>query len=68
MSGIEPKPGFDWSKVKWGAPTDRTTEHCSYCGAAMDEDDVPLIMWSELTGDTCQFCIDCQSKWWGFER
>jgi len=62
---IEPLPGFDWSKVKWGGPNERISEHCSYCGEQLGLDDVPLMMWSEA-GACAQFCDACMVRYWGF--
>jgi hypothetical protein len=62
---LEPLPGFDWARVKWGAPDARRTEHCSYCGAALDDDSVPLILWS-ATGWCAEFCDGCKETHWGF--
>jgi hypothetical protein len=68
---IKPKSGFDWSRVKWGAPNERRTTKCSYCGAKFPDDDdsdfVSLIMWSER-GWCVEFCDDCQATWWGVSK
>lgn len=59
---IEPKPGFDWTRVNWGAPNQVRTDKCSYCDAALD--DVPLILWN-TRGWAAEFCRACQRDWWG---
>lgn len=69
---LRAKPGFDWSRVIWGGPQDRRTEHCSYCGArlspAPDEDDsIPLMLWKQ-DGSCAEFCEDCQRNWFGMQR
>ena len=63
---LTPLPGFDWGKVEWGGPKEPATETCSYCGAPLDEESVPLILWMD-DGSSARFCDDCQRKWWGFE-
>jgi hypothetical protein len=70
MSTLQPKPGFDWMLVQWGGPDEPRTEHCSYCGAELpDEDDgfIPLILSNEA-GWVAEFCDKCQWQWWGIER
>lgn len=62
---LQPLPGFDWSKVKWGGPDEPLRETCSYCEAPIDEEAVPLILWKE-DGSGAVFCDDCGQKWWGF--
>ena len=49
---------FDWSRVRWDAPKARQRDDCSYCGAAIDDDAVPLRMWSQQ-GASCVFCDRC---------
>ena len=66
MSALQPLPGFDWSRVKWGGPRDPVTEECSYCGAPLGEDSVPLRLFSSR-GAACAFCEACMEKWWGIE-
>lgn len=66
MNGIEPKPGFDWSRVRWDAPNDRQSDNCSYCDVAIPESDVPLRLWTE-DGHACVFCRACSRTWWGME-
>lgn len=62
---INPAAGFDWARVAWGKPDEPRAENCSYCGAAIGEDVVPLMMWSE-DGYAAQFCDGCMREWWGF--
>lgn len=62
---LEPKPGFDWSKLTWGRPDSVPSVLCSYCSASIGEDTVPLIM-SSPQGWTVRFCDRCVEKWWGF--
>jgi hypothetical protein len=59
-----PLPGFDWTRVQWGAPDARRTEICSYCGDELAEDSVPLIIWNK-DGWCAEFCDHCQATWWG---
>jgi hypothetical protein len=62
-----PRPGFEWSAVNWGGPDELRTEHCSYCGDALDrEHSVPLILWRR-DGWVAEFCDHCQATWWGMQ-
>lgn len=63
---LSPKRGFDWSKVTWGRPDSPRSVLCSYCSAAIAEDDVPLIMWTS-EGYAAQFCDACQATWFGMQ-
>ncbi len=63
-NAIEPKPGFDWSKVQWGAPDDVVSDDCSYCGAAIPDEAVPLRLWNQ-DGWAAVFCDGCMATWWG---
>lgn len=65
MTSFQPRAGFDWSRVTWGAPDAPQSDDCSYCGAVIPEDDVPLRLWSE-SGWAAQFCDACMVVWWGF--
>lgn len=58
---LAPKPGFDWRRVYWGKPNE-THEFCSCCKKPIDEDEIPLQLWSP-NGDMAQFCDDCVAKW-----
>jgi hypothetical protein len=51
-------PPFDWSRVRWDGAHERVRDDCSYCGAAIGPDEVPLRMWNER-GDSCVFCDRC---------
>ena len=62
----EPKDGFEWRRVTWGRPDSPRSVLCSYCSAAIGEDDVPLIMWKG-DGHAAQFCDACQARWFGLE-
>ncbi|HEY7302167.1 MAG TPA: hypothetical protein VH684_30100 [Xanthobacteraceae bacterium] len=64
---LEPLPGFDWSRVTWGAADAPEGAHCSYldCLAPIGEDDVPLMLW-DSEGRGARFCETCMRKWWGF--
>lgn len=62
---LQPKSGFDWSKVRWGGPRQRRTTRCSYCSNPLDEETVPLILWKS-DGSAAEFCDACQETWWGF--
>ena len=61
---LQPKPGFDWGRIAWGRPDSRRSAVFSYCFAAIGEDDVPLILWTD-DGHASQFCDACMEKWWG---
>jgi hypothetical protein len=61
---LQPRKGFDWNHVSWGRPDSPRSALCSYCSAAIGEDDVPLIL-SSANGFVAQFCDDCMRKWWG---
>jgi hypothetical protein len=53
-----PADPFDWSRVRWDGPYQRQRDDCSYCGAAIDDDAVPLRMWNQQ-GASCVFCDRC---------
>ena len=63
---LGPKPGFDWNRLAWGRPDSPRSAVCSYCFAAIGDEEVPLIMWSK-DGHAAQFCRSCQRTWWGLE-
>lgn len=58
---IKPTSGFDWAKVTWGRPDSVVSALCSYCSAAIAEDDVPLRVWTPK-GFAAQFCTACLEK------
>lgn len=62
---LTPKPGFDPLLIRWGAPDEVVDDKCSYCDAAIDDDDVPLRIWNDA-GWGAVFCDHCMVKWWGF--
>lgn len=62
---IQTKAGFDWGKVTWGRPDSPPSVLCSYCSAAIGEDDVPLMTWT-AEGFAAQFCEACMVTWFGF--
>ena len=62
---LQPRPGFLWCNVRWGAPDDLVSDKCSYCGAPLDEDGVPFRCWDD-EGWACVFCETCMQEWWGF--
>jgi ribosomal protein L24E len=65
---LEPRTGFKWSAVNWGGPDELRTEHCSYCGDALDrEHSVPLIL-SRRDGSVAEFCDHCQSDMVGRDK
>jgi hypothetical protein len=66
MTPIAPKPGFDWTTVRWSGPFAPVDETCSYCGATIPEEDVPLRLWNNK-GWAAVFCVTCMKRWWGFE-
>lgn len=61
---IKPREGFDWDRVTWGKPDDLVSDACSYCGADIPEEAVPLIL-STDDGHAARFCEGCMRKWWG---
>jgi hypothetical protein len=68
MATIAPKPGFDWSRVRWDAAHDFVRMDCSYCGYVIDEevDPAPLRMWNHRC-DSAVFCDACAERWWGLQ-
>jgi hypothetical protein len=66
MTTVAPKPGFDWSRVRWDDAEAPQRDDCSYCGALIADDAVPLRMWSKRS-DGCVFCDVCAEKWFGLE-
>lgn len=67
MTPIAPKPGFDWTKVRWSGPLAPVDDTCSYCGAAIPEHHVPLRLWSKESHLAAVFCHACMAAWWGIE-
>jgi hypothetical protein len=63
---LEPKPGFDWKRVRWDDANAPQRDDCSYCGVFIDEDAVPLRMWRPR-GDGCVFCDPCAARWFGLQ-
>ena len=63
---LEPKAGFDWARVRWTGPYAPVDDTCSYCGANIPDDDVPLRLWSEQSW-AAVFCDACMRTWWGLE-
>jgi hypothetical protein len=63
---LQPKPGFEWSRVNWGGPKERVVDCCSYCGRTIPESSVPLMLFSKQ-GHCAKFCAACQREWWGME-
>jgi hypothetical protein len=72
MARLEPRPGFDWSRVNWLGPDQpmiadgEDCEGCSYCGDAIAEDRVPLRLFNEL-GWGAEFCAHSEATWWGIQ-
>ena len=66
MESLAPRAGFRWTQVNWGGPDEPRTEYCSYCGDAIPEGSVPLILWN-AEGWCAEFCDHCQAAWWGVE-
>lgn len=60
MDMLEPRPGFDWRRVKWSR---RASQQCSYCGDAVAE--VPLRLYDEDRDLGAVFCDHCMIAWWG---
>ncbi len=63
---LGPKPGFDPSRVRWDDAEAPVRDDCSYCGALIPDDTVPLRMWNDR-GDGCVFCDACAAQWFGLE-
>jgi hypothetical protein len=63
---LVPAPGFNWQLVRWDAWNAPQRDDCSYCGAEIPEDAVPLRMWDE-PGNSCVFCDACAVRWWGLQ-
>lgn len=61
-----PKPGFDWTRVRWTGPLAPVDETCSYCGSAIPEESVPLRLWND-DHFAAVFCDACMATWWGME-
>lgn len=64
MTGLTPTGDFNWMAVSWGGPDEVPAETCSYCDAAMGEEEVPLILWNR-EGWAARFCTACQGRYWG---
>lgn len=64
---LQPKPGFDWSRVRWDDADAPALDDCSYCGAAIPEEAVPLRMWDEQSNGAV-FCDPCAERWFGLMR
>lgn len=64
---LQPRPGFDWTRVRWTGPTALVDEICSYCGGDIDDDEIPLRLWNNQSW-AAVFCEACMETWWGFER
>jgi hypothetical protein len=63
---VQPRPGFDWSRVTWGRPDSVVSAVCSYCSASISEGDMPLRLW-QADGHAAQFCDRCQRRWFGLQ-
>jgi hypothetical protein len=63
---LEPKPGFDWTKVRWTGPFAPVDETCSYCGSAIPDECVPLRLWNDASW-AAVFCEACMATWWGMQ-
>ncbi len=63
---IQPLPGFDPTKIRWGGPDEPVSDTCSYCPNEIPENSVPLVMWTER-GDCARFCPACMVRWFGFK-
>ena len=66
MTTIKPLAEFNWLMVQWRGPKQTPGDRCSYCGAVIPDDDVPLMMWNK-EGWCAQFCEACRLKCWGME-
>jgi len=65
--GLEPREGFEWSRVRWAAPNARRTDKCSYCGGALPVDYEAGFWLFSRKGYCATFCKACQTRWWGLE-
>ena len=63
---LAPKAGFDWTQVRWTGPYAPVDETCSYCGAAIPEESVPLRLWNKQHW-AAVFCEACMAEWWGMQ-
>jgi hypothetical protein len=63
---LSPGTNLNWTAVSWGAPDQRRTDSCSYCGKPLSEDEIPLILWND-DGWCAEFCEACQRTHWGME-
>ncbi|HLG44737.1 MAG TPA: hypothetical protein VKY24_00735 [Reyranella sp.] len=66
MTTLSPRPSFDWTRVRWDAADAPQRDDCSYCGAAIPEEAVPLRMW-DASSNACVFCAPCAERWFGLE-
>jgi hypothetical protein len=66
MARLRTRPGFDWNLVAWGPPDSRPRPLCSYCHAKIDDDDVPLMFFSN-EGACAKFCDKCVEEWFGLD-
>jgi len=66
---LEPRNGFEWSRVVWGGSHDRPDDHCSYCRRSLDEDERDYIALRLMgTSHFAVFCDDCMRTYWGMEN
>jgi hypothetical protein len=66
MASIPWPRSLDPQKINWGGPEERRTEVCSYCGDRLNEDSVPLILWTS-EGWCAEFCDHCQATHWAVQ-
>jgi hypothetical protein len=64
-STLEPRAGFDWTKVRWTGPYALVDETCSYCSRPVGE--CPLRLWTQQHW-AAVFCDECMWAWWGIVR
>jgi hypothetical protein len=72
---LQPRPGFNWLQVEWGAPDEPVSDRCSYCGDPFPDIDapdyeIPLRIWrrgGQFDGWTAAFCVHCQAAWFGIQ-
>ena len=65
---LTPSDDFRWSKVLWDHPDEPVSgDVCSYCRNDIDEDDIPLQVWTKDKWGA-QFCDACQEKYFGLQK
>jgi hypothetical protein len=63
---LAPRAGFQWGRVRWDAHDAPVGTTCSYCGAAIRDEAVPLRLWDAFD-NACVFCDPCAAEWFGLQ-